>query len=553
MAYGTRYRNVTASEGARKLLNFDIPRPYSFLLEPAPYKITYGGRYGLKDWSYARCILLLMCQYTDNVSDLQVDEYVKDFEKNYGVRGDLIKRSLLYPHRVLCVREIQDSIKDSVHALLKDQIEMLGLAERFRVKDDRIERSDGGGLFWFTGLYRNSHTVKSKEGITIGWVVEAEQVSDDSWKYFCPTVRADESEKWISFNTRYEDDPTYQRFVVTPPEGAVVKFYNSFDFEFKKVPERVEQGLLSKKDIALLFDSEEFKTQAVRTKYITRATLLDRKSDYARRPGEAKNTWGGEPLGKGRKLYSVFNEQIHVKEFDRKWMREFGNFFMSCDPAQHYYPACIWGALLPCDGGFFKYIYSEYPTFDDFAEYFCVVRKNIPFTGTLSDLAREFYLHDGKLEYGFDVRQRFIDTRFAKGSGAGNYFSNKTGGLVQEFAKKENGGISFNCPLEKYIDAQYANIIKDLEFNTLVPISAMNQPLLFIDPSCKNLILTLRNHRLEDDSEAESPKHKDFSDALKIMYAGMQDYKWRDPHSEQNSLTYHGCGVPRGPQGWQYT
>ena len=541
----------TPSESARELLRFEIPALYNFLLEPAPYKITYGGRYGLKDWSYARCLLLLVSQFTENLSDLQVDAYVKDIEKVFGINGALIRYSVLNPHRVLCVREIQQSIKDSVHALLKDQIDMLGLTDRYDVKDDRIERKDHGGLFWFTGLYRNSHTVKSKEGITIGWVVEAEQVSDDSWKYFCPTVRADEAEKWISFNTRYEDDPTHQRFVTNPPEGAVVKQYNSFDFEWIKAPDRVRAGQLSKKEIALLCDSEEFKTQGVRTKLISRATILDRKGDYARRPGEAKNTWGGEPLGKGRKLYPSFDETVHVKEFDPKWLGEYGNFFMGMDPAQHYYPACLWCALLPCEGGFFKYIYAEYPTFDDFEEFFCVVRKNIPFTGQLSDLSREFYLKDGKLEYGYKIRDRFIDTRFAKGSGAGNYFSNQTGGIVAEFAKKENGGIAFSQPQEKIIDAQYGNIIKDLEYNTTVPIGAMNQPGLFIAPRCKNLIQTLRNHRLEDDSEAEGEKYKDFSDALKIMYAGMQAYKWQDPKQENGILTYNGGSSLRGASAWQ--
>jgi len=210
---------------------------------------------------------------------------------------------------------------------------------------------------------------------------------------------------------------------------------------------------------------------------------------------------------------------------------------MSCDPAQHYYPACLWGAWFKDGDAMVLYIYREYPEYDDFQAPFCEIRKTVPFTGTIKDLSREFIRRDGTLSYENIIRARFIDTRFAKGSGAGNYFSNSTDGIVGEFAKKDNGGIVFQCPEEKAIDAQGKRIVADLEYNKLAEIGAINHPHLYVDAGCKNLIQTMQNHRLEENREKEAEKYKDFSDALKILYAGISTLEWQDPQRKRNKLT----------------
>lgn len=96
------------------------------------------------------------------------------------------------PIRVLCLREIQDSIKDSVHKLLKDQIELLEL-QGFIVQNDAI-RHENGSEFLFKGLYTNLSKIKSFEGVNYCWIEEGESISALSWQILDPTIRTPNSE-----------------------------------------------------------------------------------------------------------------------------------------------------------------------------------------------------------------------------------------------------------------------------------------------------------------------------------------------------------------------
>jgi phage terminase large subunit len=127
------------------------------------------------------------------------------------------------PLRVLCAREVQKSIKDSVHRLLCDQIEMLGLSDHYDILETEIRGRYNESLFLFTGLGTQTvESIKSFEGVDICWVEEAKNVSKKSWDVLLPTIRKDDSEIWVSFNPDLETDETYQRFVKRPPDGAVV-------------------------------------------------------------------------------------------------------------------------------------------------------------------------------------------------------------------------------------------------------------------------------------------------------------------------------------------
>lgn len=149
------------------------------LFLPKRYKVPYGGRGSSKSWSIADALLI------------------------QGANKKL---------RILCAREFQRSIKDSVHKLLKDAIERLKLQGFYRVTDNSITGSNGTE-FLFVGLHANVSSVKSFEGIDICWVEEAETVTEDSWKILIPTIRKPGSEVWVSFNPREEDDPTSVRFI----------------------------------------------------------------------------------------------------------------------------------------------------------------------------------------------------------------------------------------------------------------------------------------------------------------------------------------------------
>ena len=156
--------------------------------ERARYKVLYGGRGSLKSWSAARTLLLM------------------------GGERRL---------RILCAREFQNSIADSVHRLLADQIALMGMGDLYAVQKASIQGTNGTE-FIFAGLRHNITSLKSLEGIDICWVEEAEAVSEESWQVLEPTIRTPGSEIWVTFNPGMETDPTYQRFVVRKRDDAIV-------------------------------------------------------------------------------------------------------------------------------------------------------------------------------------------------------------------------------------------------------------------------------------------------------------------------------------------
>ena len=165
-----------------------IPEKFQILLQPKRYKIFYGGRGGARSWSCARAILIL------------------------GMQKSL---------RILCAREFQNSIKDSVYQLLVDQIRQLGLEKIYTIQSTCILGINGTTIH-FEGLKRNTINLKSYEGADICWVEEAQTVSKSSWDILIPTIRKKGSEIWITFNPELEEDETYQRFVLSPPKNSIV-------------------------------------------------------------------------------------------------------------------------------------------------------------------------------------------------------------------------------------------------------------------------------------------------------------------------------------------
>jgi phage terminase large subunit len=115
------------------------------------------------------------------------------------------------------------TLADSVHQLLKDQIKALGLEYWYRVTESEIVGINGA-KFIFAGLrQQDAAKIKSFESIDICWVEEAQTVSKKSWDILIPTIRAEGSEIWVSFNPEMDTDDTYERFVVHPPENAWVQ------------------------------------------------------------------------------------------------------------------------------------------------------------------------------------------------------------------------------------------------------------------------------------------------------------------------------------------
>jgi hypothetical protein len=124
--------------------------------------------------------------------------------------------------RILCGREFQNSIADSVHRLLADQIELLSLSRFYRVEKSAIIGANGTE-FLFAGLRHNVSKIKSFEGVDIVWVEEAQTVSKKSFDILIPTIRRPGSEIWVSFNPDLEEDDVWQRFVKQPMPGSIVQ------------------------------------------------------------------------------------------------------------------------------------------------------------------------------------------------------------------------------------------------------------------------------------------------------------------------------------------
>ena len=145
--------------------------------------------------------------------------------KSHSVARALLCKGAENPIRVLCAREFQTSIKDSVHKLLCDQIYDLGLQAHYEITQSTI-RGINGTEFIFAGIKNNVSNLKSVEGIDICWVEEANNVSQLSWNILIPTIRKENSEIWVTFNPELPTDETYQRFVLNPPDNAVVQKVN---------------------------------------------------------------------------------------------------------------------------------------------------------------------------------------------------------------------------------------------------------------------------------------------------------------------------------------
>ncbi len=170
-----------------------MPRPLASLLftDKARYRVAYGGRGSGKSWGFAQALL------------------IKALEKK---------------QTIVCAREVQNSLKDSVFKLLCTQAEAMGISHHFDYGREYF-RARNGSEFIFRGLRSlNVDTVKSLEGAGICWVEEGQTVSKRSWEILTPTIRKPGSEIWVTFNPDLATDDTYRRFVVeTPPQAKVVK------------------------------------------------------------------------------------------------------------------------------------------------------------------------------------------------------------------------------------------------------------------------------------------------------------------------------------------
>jgi phage terminase large subunit len=161
------------------LIDANFPAPLQCLFQPKRYKVLWGGRGAGRSWGVARALLL------------------------FGTEK---------PINVLCARELQKSIEESVHKTLSINIEKLGLQWFYQIQKQHII-GNNGTTFSFEGIKNNINKIRSYEGVDYCWVEEANNVSKNSWSVLTPTIRKIGSEIWMTFNPELDTDYTYVRFV----------------------------------------------------------------------------------------------------------------------------------------------------------------------------------------------------------------------------------------------------------------------------------------------------------------------------------------------------
>ena len=146
--------------------------------------------------------------------------------KSWDAAGMAMGLSNEYKLRVLCVRQFQNRIAESVYSLLKIQIERFGMRGCFDIQRDKIINTNTGSEFMFYGLWRSIDEIKSLEGVDILWIEEAHNLTEEQWKVLEPTIRKSASQIWVIFNPRLATDFAYKRFVTNPPPNTIVRQIN---------------------------------------------------------------------------------------------------------------------------------------------------------------------------------------------------------------------------------------------------------------------------------------------------------------------------------------
>lgn len=181
------------------LRRIKFPEVFQPLTRPARYKGAWGGRGSGKSHFFA---------------------------------GFLVLKCLKGQVRAACLREVQNSIKDSVKQLIEDKISEYGLDAEFDITDKEI-RGPNDSLIVFRGLKdHNAASIKSLEGFNVAWIEEAQTITQKSLNLLIPTIRADDSEIWFSWNPDQPTDAVDMFLRASPPDGAIVVRANYSDNPF---------------------------------------------------------------------------------------------------------------------------------------------------------------------------------------------------------------------------------------------------------------------------------------------------------------------------------
>ena len=170
-----------------------IPSLNKVWTTPSRYKVLYGGRASGK--SYAASIHLMMSARAVRLN-------------------------------ILCLRQLQNSIRQSVYTLIKDLVYTYGFQDEFQFTISEIRHIKTGSVFKFMGISRNVDEIKSTENIDICYIEEAHALTKEQWDVINPTVRKEYSEFIILFNPQHRQDFVFQNFIAKPQPDSLIKKIN---------------------------------------------------------------------------------------------------------------------------------------------------------------------------------------------------------------------------------------------------------------------------------------------------------------------------------------
>lgn len=381
-----------------------IPEIFEGLFDPQfRYKCFYGGRGGGKSENIARALLIM---------------------------------TSCNKKRILCTREIQNSIRDSVFKLLTDLIEFYELPG-FSVTNNSIKHVNGSE-FLFKGLYNNIQSIKSLQEIDICWVEEAQTISKESIDILLPTIRAENSQIWFSFNRKNEDDPVWKEFCLEPDNLSLIKKVNYNDNPF--FPEVLEKERLR--------------------------CLKNKPDDYS-------HIWEGEP--------SKSHSGSVVKNFSYENVRKinylpFKTLHLSCDFNVDPMSWVIAHIAYDRQGNPFKAFFLDE-----------IVEENTSTSKTIDDFHQKMLeLNNGKANF----KQKIVINGDASGSyrHSSSEFTNYT--LMQKrlselgYRNVELAVRNFNPPIKSRIEA-FNNMVVGMDSNRKI----------FISPKCKYLLMNCKKLR----------------------------------------------------------
>jgi phage terminase large subunit len=146
--------------------------------------------------------------------------------KSYSAATHVMMASREVKLNILCLRQLQNSIRQSIYTLIKDLIYQEGLQNEFVFTISEIKHKRTGSVFKFMGISRNVDEIKSTENIDICYIEEAHALTKEQWDIISPTIRKEHSEIIILFNPQHRNDFVFQNFIEKPLQNSIIRKIN---------------------------------------------------------------------------------------------------------------------------------------------------------------------------------------------------------------------------------------------------------------------------------------------------------------------------------------